>query len=156
MRTSKNSGEQKSGEYPWDNISNEYGISKRAFGKKIKFVTDSYRRKIIFRDIEHAYILSKRGFSKPAVILAGGVIEEMLRLYLVSKGVTSSRNSFAEYVKACEKGGFLKSGIRLLSDSVRHFRNLVHLELEKSKKHTISKATATGAVSSIFTITNDF
>lgn len=42
------------------------------------------------------------------------------------------------------------------TDSLRHFRNLVHLEKETSSKFTISKATAKGAVSSIFTIANDF
>ena len=53
-------------------------------------------------------------------------------------------------------GKAIKSAIRKLTDSVRHFRNLVHLELEKDRKHSISKATAKGAVSSIFTIANDF
>ena len=32
----------------------------------------------------------------------------------------------------------------------------VHLSAEKTKKYTISKSTAIGAVSSIFTIANDF
>ena len=34
--------------------------------------------------------------------------------------------------------------------------NIVHLENEFSGKYTISKATAKGAITSIFTISNDF
>jgi len=94
--------------------------------------------------------------SKPALILAGGVIEELLRLYLKHNKISPASNSFDAYIKACEQHKLLKSGISRLSDSVRHFRNLVHLSKEETKKHTISKATAKGAVASIFTIANDF
>jgi hypothetical protein len=119
-------------------------------------VTEQYKREVIFRDVEQAYLLAKNGFYKPAVILAGSVIEELLRLYLASKNVKPSKDTFEEYVKTCESKNLLKSGINRLSDSVRHFRNLVHLEKEKGRKYAISKATANGGVSSIFTIANDF
>lgn len=66
----------------WEAIRSEYDISKRNFGKKINFVSDPFKRKIIFRDVEHAFVLASHGFSKPAVILAGGVIEELLKQYL--------------------------------------------------------------------------
>ena len=46
----------------WDHIEKDFDISKRAFGKKFNFVTDQFKRKIIFRDIEHAYILANHGF----------------------------------------------------------------------------------------------
>lgn len=101
-------------------------------------------------------MLASLGYSKPAVILAGGVIEELLRLYLEYKNIKPEKDSFDGYIKACEKYGILKSGISLLSDSVRHFRNLVHLSVEQSKRYTLTKATAKGAVASIFTIINDF
>lgn len=140
----------------WNDIRDNFGISKQTFGKKWNFVTDKYKRKIIFRDIEHAYLLVKDGFPKPATILAGSVIEELLRLYLESKNIKPARNTFEGYIKACESNGILKSAISRLSDSVRHFRNLVHLEKEKGKKDTISKVASLGAVSSIFTIVNDF
>ena len=64
--------------------------------------------------------------------------------------------TFDSYIKACADNGLIKISISRLSDSVRHFRNLVHLSREDDKSHTISKATASGAVSSIFTIANDF
>ena len=64
----------------WDDIETEYHISKRSFGKKINFVKDEFKRKIIFRDIEQAHFLASNGYYKPAVILAGGVTEELLRL----------------------------------------------------------------------------
>ena len=145
-----------SGKTTWDEIQKEYDISKRAFGKRINFVTDMFKRKIIFRDIEHSYILANYGYSKPAVILAGSVIEELLRLYLNYKGIKPTKKNFNSYIQACENNGLLKTGISRLSDSVRHFRNIVHLEKEISSQTTIKKVTAKGAVTSIFTIANDF
>lgn len=156
LQNSSTFGKQQSTQDTWADIHNDFDISKRTFGKKMNFVTDKYKRKIIFRDTEHAYILAKNGFSKPATILAGSIIEELLRLYLESKNVKPAKDTFEEYIKACEQKRLLKSGISRLSDSVRHFRNLVHLSGEKTKRYTISKATAKGAVASIFTIANDF
>ena len=143
-------------ETTWDEIKKDYDINKKAFGKKITFVSNAFTRRIIFRDIEQAYVLAASVFSKPAVILAGSVIEELLRQYLKHKKINPAKDTFDGYIEACKNNGLLKSAIYSLTDSVRHFRNLVHLAKEKSSKHTISKATAKGAVSSIFTIANDF
>ena len=140
----------------WEAIRSEYDISKRNFGKKINFVSDPFKRKIIFRDIEHAFVLASQGFSKPAVILAGGVIEELLKQYLKHKKFQPKSDKFVEYIAVCEQKRLLKRGVSRLSDSIRDFRNLVHISREETKRHTISKATAKGAVSSIFTIANDF
>jgi hypothetical protein len=140
----------------WNKIKSDFGISKYAFSHKINFVGDSFKKKIILRDIEQAYLLAEKDFFKPALILTGGVIEELLRLYLESKNIKPSKDTFDEYIKSCENNGLFKKGISTLSDSIRHFRNIVHLENEKSSKYTISKATAKGAVSSIFTISNEF
>jgi len=140
----------------WESIESEFGITKNSFGRRINFVSDGFRREIIFRDVEHAFMLASLGFSKPAVILAGGVIEELLRLFLEYKNISPIADSFDGYIKTCEDKGLLKTGISRLSDSVRHFRNLVHLSKEETKRHTISKSTAKGAVASIFTIANDF
>ncbi len=140
----------------WADIIEEFGITKNSFGKKINFIKDTFCRKVIFRDIEQAYILAKKGFSKPSVILAGAIIEELLRQYLKHKKVKPAKDTFDEYIKACQNNSILKSAIHNLSNSVRYFRNIVHIENEKSSKYTISKATAKGAVSSIFTIANDF
>jgi len=140
----------------WDEIEKDFDITKRVFGKKINFVTDGFKRKIIFRDVGNAYVLANLGYSKPAVILAGSVIEELLRLYLIHKKIKSASKTFDSYIQTCEQNGLLKSGISRLTDSVRHFRNVVHLQKEENSKITISKATAKGAVTSIFTIANDF
>jgi hypothetical protein len=140
----------------WDEIAREYDVSKRSFGKKINFVRDPFKKKVIFRDVEQAFLLAHNGFHKPSVILAGGVVEELLRLYLAHKNVTPKRNNLDTYIKTCEDNGLLKTAIHKLADSVRQFRNIVHLERESSAKHTISKSTAKGAVSSVFTIANDF
>ena len=143
----------------WKAIESELDVTKRAFGKRINFVKDPFKRKVIFRDVEQAFVLASSGFSKPAVILAGGVIEELLRLYLKNKGISPQKplkNDFNGYVKTCEKEGLLKAGIYHLSDSARYFRNLVHLSNEKTSRYAISQSTAKGAVASIFTIANDF
>jgi len=140
----------------WRAIEAEYGESKRSFGKKIIFVKDQFKRKVIFRDIEQAFLLAHEGYNKPSVVLAGGVIEELLRLYLENKNVRPGRNNLDSYIKACEDNGLLMIAIHRLADSIRQFRNIVHLEREKSSKYSISKATAKGAVSSVFTIANDF
>jgi hypothetical protein len=139
----------------WQQIKNDYGIDKRALGKKISFVTDTFKRKIIFRDIEHAYFLAGKRFSKPAVILAGGVIEELLRLYLQTKAIRPDSNNFEGYIKACQNNGLLKLAISQLTHYVRYFRNFVHLEKETSRD-TISEPIAKGAVASIFTVVNNF
>ncbi|MBU1184227.1 MAG: hypothetical protein KJ663_03525 [Proteobacteria bacterium] len=140
----------------WHEIEREYDISKRSFGKRINFIRDQFKRKIIFRDLEQAYLLAHYGFHKPSVVLAGSVIEELLRLYLVHKKVTPTKNNLDSYIKACDENDLLKAAIHRLADSVRQFRNTVHLEKETTSRHTISKSTAIGAVASIFTIANDF
>jgi len=140
----------------WKQIENDYGVSKKTFGKKINFITDNFKRKIIFRDVEQAYILAQNDFNKPAVILSGAIIEELLRLYLSHKGSTPPKDNFDGYIQACQSDGLLKSAVHRLTDSVRQFRNFVHIEKEVSSRHTISKSTAKGAVASIFTLINDF
>jgi hypothetical protein len=140
----------------WNDIAAEYNISKQTFGKKFNFVKDPYKRKIIFRDVEQAYILSNNGFAKPAIILAGGVIEELLRLFLESKNQLPNNKTFDTYIKVCQQNGYLKSGVTQLSDSARHFRNLVHLEKELNSKTALSRATAKSVVSTIFIIIHNF
>ncbi len=138
----------------WKDIIKDFGITKRAFGRKINFVTELYKRKIIFRDIANAYYLSNI-FYKSSVILAGSIIEEILRLYLIYKGVTPKNNNFYSYIEACETNKLLIKGISQLSDSARHFRNIVHLSNEKKKSQSMKKTNAINAVSSIFIIVND-
>ncbi len=140
----------------WKDIENKYDMTKNRFGRKINFVTDSFKRKIIFRDVKDACELASLGYAKPAVLLAGGVIEELLRLYLAHKGFSPPHNTLDSYIKTCEQNGLFRTGVAPLSDSLRQFRNLVHLSREKASKYSITKATAIGAVSSIFTIANDF
>jgi hypothetical protein len=140
----------------WEKIKSEYDCSKKELAKKINFVKDAFKRKIIFRDVEQAFVLASHGFAKPAVILAGGVIEELLKEFLKHKNIKPKIDTFSEYIKACENNRVLERGVSRLSDAIRDFRNLVHISREESKRYTLSKATAIGAVSSIFTIANDF
>lgn len=140
----------------WADIQEQFGMSKHKFGKKINFVKDGFKRDIIFRDVEQAYRLLKLGFCKPAVILSGGAVEELLRLYLESKNIRSENDNFASYLKSCEKHGLLKLAVQKLTGAVKDFRNFVHLRKETEQKHAISKSTASMAVASIFTIASDF
>ncbi len=140
----------------WEMIKDDFKKSKKEFGKQINFIKDKFKRKILFRDIGQAYILAQDGFDKPALILAGSVIEELLRLYLVSNNIKLKDNTFKSYIEKCEEHGLLKSVIRQQTEVSRIFRNIVHLENEKEKKHSISPATAKGSVAAIFTIVNDF
>jgi hypothetical protein len=77
--------------YSWLTIAEEMGITKKEFGKRINFIKDKFTRDVIFRDVEHSYILAKKGFSKPAVILAGAIIEELLRQYLIHKNIKTRK-----------------------------------------------------------------
>jgi len=140
----------------WQKIEEEYGMSKRTFGKRINFVKDPFKKKVIFRDIQHAFILARCGCNKPSIVLAGGVIEELLRLYLEKNDIKSRNRDLNSYIEACNEHDLLKDGIQKLADSVRQFRNIVHVREERSPRHTISRAAAKAAVASIFTIVNDF
>ena len=139
----------------WSFIKNEFKIDKTTLSKRLnKFIKDDFKRGIILRDIGTAYSLLNLGFYKESVIISGGVIEEILRLFLQEKRI-KSRNTFDEYVKSCENNNLLKSGISRLSDFLREFRNLVHLERETVKQDTVNISIAKSAVSSIFTIIDE-
>lgn len=140
----------------WQGIYKDYNTSKSQCMKKINFITSNYSRKIIVRDIEQAYNLKTLGYAKPAVLLAGAVLEELLRQYLVLKDLLRGEKTFENYIKICEENHLLKSGISSIGGSIRFFRNYIHLEKEVDSKHTISTATANASISAIFMTINDF
>ena len=140
----------------WQRIESQYKISKKQFGKKINFIKDAYLRKVIFRDVEDAFSLASLGYSKPAVLLAGGVIEELLRQFLIYQNIQPADEKFEEYIKACQENGLLKKSVSQLSDSVRLFRNLVHLQKESKLRQSVSKPTAAAVLASIFILADDF
>lgn len=142
----------------WDQIRKTCGDSKRQFAKRINFVKDKYARDAIFRDIAHAQGCLMSGFYKPAAILAGGVIEELLRRYLIHKGFPPKPKEakFHLYIEACQQHGLIKRALVRIAGSVQDFRNLVHLKEETSKRHAISKSAAAGMIHAIFTLANDF
>lgn len=139
----------------WTLIKTEFKIDKTTLSKRLnKFIKDDFKRGIILRDIGTAYSLLNLGFFKESVIISGGVIEEILRLFLLEKQIQSGK-TFNEFIKTCENNNLLKSGISRLSDFLREFRNLVHLEKENVKQDTVSISVAKSAVSSIFTIIDE-
>lgn len=145
----------KSEKQAWVDIEKQFG-KKRQLGLKISFIKDKFKRKVIFRDIAHAFICYEDGCYKPAVILAGGVIEELIRCYLQKNNITPQKKDFFNYIEACRKNGLLKDSISNLINVVRDFRNSVHIKNEESERFSISKATASGTISHIFTVANDF
>lgn len=139
----------------WTLIKKELKIDKTTLSKRLnKFIKNDFKRGIILRDIGIAHSLLSFGFYKESVIISGGVIEEILRLFLLSKKI-DSKNTFNEYIKTCEQNSLLKSGISRLSDFLREFRNLVHLEREITKQDTVNLSVAKSAVFSIFTIIDE-
>lgn len=142
--------------YSWKDIEIEYEISKNSFGRKINFVRDCNIREIIFRDVENAFSLSKNGYSKSAVLLAGSVVEELLRQYIKHRNIISKAKTFNEFIKVFNENNFLKLPMSAMPDSIRQFRNLVHIKEENEKNITLSKDIAIGSVSIIFTIVNGF
>ena len=43
----------------WHEIEREYGVSKRSIGEMINFIQNQFKRKIVFGDIEQAYVLAQ-------------------------------------------------------------------------------------------------
>lgn len=140
----------------WDALTNEYDVSKTMFSKKLKpFINKDFKRYSILRDIGNAYSLMSLGFYKETVILSGSIIEEILRLFLEFNNMLLNAKTFNDYIKICEQNGLFRKGINKLADSVREFRNLVHLSKENSKKDVINKANAKNAISAIFSFYNE-
>lgn len=138
----------------WKEIKAEYNLSKPTIGKRISFIRDDKARTIIFRDIWQAFFLLQNGFNKPAVILSGGVIEEILAQLLKCKGLLPSTDTFVKLIQVCREKKLFSNGTLNLLDSIRDFRNLVHVgkEIRESK---MSKTMAKTAVSSLFHILNE-
>ena len=140
----------------WNGITQDFGIAKSDLDARIYFIQSELAKEIIYRDIEHSYLLVKNNFPKPAIILVGWIIEELLRLYLESNNIKSSENNFYGYIKTCEEQNILRKVISKLSDVFRQFRNSVHLKEEFDSGKIISKSTAWGCVSLMFTVIMDF
>ena len=135
----------------WEVLTKEHEVSKTMFSKKLKpFIEEDFKRHLILRDIGNTYSLMSLGFYKEAVILSGSVIEEILRLFLISNNMISCSKTFNDYIKICEQRSVFKKGINRLIDFVREFRNLVHSSKEKCKKDIINKANARNAIDTIF------
>lgn len=140
----------------WEIIEENYGISKLKFGKKINFIEDRKIRKIIFRDTAQAFLLESQGYFKPAIILSGGIIEELLRNYLHKKELVPKRNTLDEYINTCKENKILGNAIVNMGHYVRLMRNLVHIQRESKDETIIDQALAKGIISTIITITNSF
>lgn len=134
----------------WMKINKDFSLTKKEFGKRINFIEHVITRKIIFRDIEHAYILLREGFYKSSVILAGGVMEEILRQLLTLKEEVAENINFNELIKKCSHKGLLSTPRNQLTESARYFRNVVHINNEVKQNNKITKAIAHSAFSAIF------
>lgn len=134
----------------WVNINNDFSLTKKEFGKRINFIKDDTARKIIFRDVEHAFYLLKKNINKPAIILAGSIMEEILRQLLLFKEIKSENENFDNFIKTCEQNKLLSISVSKLSDSSRLFRNYAHISREIDSNNKISNSMASTVVSSLF------
>lgn len=136
----------------WERIEVQYKLSKTAFGKKINFINDTSIRKIIFRDVEDAFQCLDYNLHKSAIVLSGAVIEEILRAYLIKNDTKLSDNSFSYYIQKCKEKKLLQPSLSLQLESIKDFRNYIHIEKEIRLQFKVSKPMAQTAVSSIFLI----
>lgn len=151
LSISSNNNKNKS-DLAWEIIQEEFEFSKSGVSKILKrFIPDDFKRHIILRDIGNSFALLSLGFNKEAIILAGGVVEEILRLFILLH-YSKRFNNYFELLKFCSDNNLFKNSIQKLTDSIREFRNLVHLKKEVDKSCTINKSNAKGAVASIFSI----
>ena len=139
----------------WKHIQSRYGLNQNTIAFKINFIKDSFRRSIILRDIKGAVFALEADMPKIAVILSGGIIEEILRCRLKSKNIKPQRNDFYNYIDTCVNNNIIKESTSSLLHAIRDFRNLVHLKNEKSQKDSISNNEASTAINSIFTLIKD-
>lgn len=138
----------------WAPISQHYGLSRKQVIRKLRFIGSITTKRALLRDIVHAHGCLEHHFYKSALVLSGGVIEEIIRQKLISCKVDAGA-SFSDHIKNARESKIFKNSIASLSDSIRDFRNHVHVAKESEKKHAISRATASIAVSAIFTVLND-
>lgn len=138
----------------WESIKADYSVTKNIFGKKINFIKDKKVRSILFRDTEQAFLIMRLGFYKPAVILAGGIIEEILRQLLAKKEKFDNNISLIELIRRCKNLNLISIQGNNVSESTRNFRNAVHIHNEVSKENEIIRSVAYNAYSSIFILIN--
>ncbi len=136
----------------WMQINKDFSLTKKEFGKRINFIENVITRKIIFRDVEQAYFLLRAGFYKSSVILAGGVMEEILRQLLTLKEEAAENLNFNDLIKKCSHKGLLSIPGNQLTESARYFRNTVHIHNEVKQNNRITKAIAHSAFSAIFVL----
>lgn len=139
----------------WKHIKSKYGLNQQVIGVKINFIKDSFRRSIILRDIKDAVFALENDMTKIAVVLSGGVIEEILRCKLESKNIKPARENFYNYIETCLNNNIIKKNTANLLHAIRDFRNLVHLKNEESRKDRISGNEASTTINSIFTLLKD-
>lgn len=140
----------------WERIEVQYKLSKTAFGKKINFINDTSIRKIIFRDVEDAFLSLNYNLHKSAIVLSGAVIEGILREYLIKHDTKLSDNTFSYYIQKCNEKKLFQPSLSLQLESIKDFRNYIHIEKEIRSQYKVSKPMAQTAVSSIFLIVQGF
>lgn len=96
-------------------------ISKK---RLFNFIQDKKIRGILTRDYAFAEICKKQEMFKPAIVLYGSIIEEILREIL------GSEKPFSELIVEARQKDFVKPPLARKIDFVRDFRNYVHIFLE--------------------------
>ena len=92
------------------------------------FIKDNKTKTILKRDYAYAEICKEQEMFKPAIILYGSIMEEVLRTILLSK------KEFLELIILAKEKRIIENHLATKIDFIRDFRNYVHIFLEK-KKH---------------------
>lgn len=150
----------------WEQVTEEFAVTKRKLAKRIPYVLNRKVRAIIYRDIEDAMRCKQHSLWKPSVILAGGVVECLMRNLVDSVGdekkVRTAYKEFfperkhkkpetlEEYIGVCRHLGLVDGSIADLLSAVRGWRNLVHPDKERRSALKPDKNMAETALRSIF------
>lgn len=96
-------------------------ISKKGL---LNFIQDQKTKSILTRDYAYAEICKEQGMFKPAIILYGSIIEEILRYIL------KSEDNFSKLINKAQDKKLIEASLIRKIDFIRDFRDYVHIFLE--------------------------
>lgn len=127
--TRKKISQKLKGKKAWNVGINRTKIDKKKIGIGIKglfnFIKDKEAKDILVRDCAYAELCIEQEMFKPAIILYGSIIEEILRTLL------SSDETFLKLIKEAREKNVLEDSLIRKIDFLRDFRDYVHIFLEK-------------------------
>jgi hypothetical protein len=100
------------------------GISKKTL---FSFIKDIKTRSILTRDYAFAEICREHKMFKPAIILYGSIMEEILR------NILNSDKYYSDLITEGKVKNIIEPPLARKIEFIRDFRNYVHIHLEKKE-----------------------